>query len=284
MSTLATSPASAASAVTHARLSFPGVVRSEWIKLRTVRSTLWCYGIMIVLSVGFGLLATRREGTEAVTGAAANGLVVSVDTVGVTIGELILAVLGVLVISGEYGTGMIRSTFAAVPKRIPAVLAKAVVLALTTFVVSLVSIWLTVLVTTPILSGADVSVDIGDSSVFMPLLGGSVFLTLIALLAFSFGLLLRSTAAGISATFGLLLVLPILTEVVYRLTNLNWLQNVSTVLPGSAGGNLYAYGTSVQASTSGLLTLNGWGGFFILLAWVVVIGGIASVLVKRRDA
>ena len=121
-------------------LSFPRVVRSEWIKLRTLRSTVWSFAIIVLLTVGFGLLlaATFDTSTSAIVGVdAENSFAVSVATLGVNFTQLVAAVLGVLIISGEYTTGMIRSTFAAVPTRLPAFFAKVLVLAVSTFVVGL---------------------------------------------------------------------------------------------------------------------------------------------------
>ena len=111
------------------RVTFPRVLRSEWIKLRSLRSTVWSFAIVIAVSAGLALL--MGLGIPAADGAVPadtqTTLVLQASLFGVFFGQLVIAVLGVLVISGEYSTGMIRSTLTAVPRRLPALWAKAVV-------------------------------------------------------------------------------------------------------------------------------------------------------------
>lgn len=273
-------------------LTAAGIVRSEWIKLRTVRSTLWCFGLLIVLVVGVGaLIASLADyGGAAVAGDAARSGIVGMSTAGLNIAVLIVAVLGSLIITGEYSTGMIRSTFAAAPRRTGALVAKAVVLAVSTFVATSIGVWLSALVMWPILAGKDVEVDLGDPSVIMPMLGGAVYVTMIALLAFGFGAMVRSTAGALATVLGLLLVAPVVLQLLAGLTQADWVSTVSSLLPQSAGGKLFEYagtatvpaGAPVVDSTG--LDLNGWGGFGVLAAWDAVVLGIAWILVKRRDA
>ncbi|MBN9187517.1 ABC transporter permease subunit [Microbacterium sp.] len=274
---------------TTGRLTAGGVIRSEWIKLRSVRSTLWCYGLIVLLVIGIGVLASSLSsfGGTALTGDAARSTVVSVNTAGLNIAVLIAAVLGSLIITGEYSTGMIRSTFAAVPRRTGAIAAKAVVLAVTTFLATSVGIWVSALITSPILAAKDVEVQLGEPSVFLPLLGGAVFVTMIALLAFGFGIILRSTAGTLATALGLLLVVPIILSILGALTQgADWVTTVSALMPQSAGSKLFGYASTDTAtvSTGGGLVLNGWGGFGVLSAWVVAVLALALTLVKRRDA
>jgi ABC-2 type transport system permease protein len=280
--------------LTGAHLTFPRIVRSEWIKLRTIRSTVWCFGLIILLTIGFALLgASAGAPTGHPDAEASRQATVLVGTIGVSFSQLIIGVLGVLIISGEYSTGMIRATFTAVPGRLSAIFAKLAVLAVTTFVVSIVAIWLAALITAPILSGKGYDVQLSDPAVYMPLLGGSVYLTLIAILSFAIGSILRSSAGGIATALGLLLVLPIIANIAARVTNAVWISNVGAFLPASAGGQLYTYATAANTTVeqqrgapvlSGAITLDGWQGFFVLLAWTVAGLIIATILVKRRDA
>lgn len=276
-------------------VNFARVVRSEWIKLRTLRSTVWCFAIIVLLTVGFGLLLSATVNTSngpALDVASQKSLAVSVATLGVNFTQLVAAVLGVLIISGEYTTGMIRSTFAAVPTRLPAFFAKALVLAVATFVVGLVSIVATALVTMPILSGKGIGAHLLDGDVMRALLGGAGYLTLIAVLAFAFGAILRSSAGGIASALGLILVIPPVLSIVSALTQATWIHNVSVFLPSDAGGRMFALGQAVslrggEATTqaaSNLLTLDATQGFLVLLGWVVVLLAAAAVLIRRRDA
>lgn len=271
------------------RLSFPHLVRSEWIKLRSIRSTFWCYAILVVVTIGMAALvgANTNSGGQDLPTDIANGTVVNVNTVGVLLSSLVVGVLGVLIITGEYGTGQVRSTFTADPRRSGVILAKATVLALTTFLVSAAATWIGVLISLPLLAGNGVEPEIGDPSVFLPILGSSVFLTLLALLAFGIGLLVRSSAGGIAITLGILLVLPVVLGLMAGLMKVDWPMDIMSFLPDSAGGQLYAYsydGASAAATaTNGGIKLNGWGGFGVLAAEVLVVGGLALTLARRRD-
>ena len=293
-----TTTAAPAARLGDAHLSTLHVVRSEWIKLRTLRSTWWCLALIVALSVLFGLLiaAFINRDSSALPTAAQDGDLVAVVTVGTSFTQLIAAVLGVLVVSGEYGTGMIRSTFTAVPRRLPAVLAKLVVLAVAMFVTGLVAVALTFAATVAILAGHGISAHLGDVAVWMPIVGSAVYLALVAALAFGIGALVRNTAGGISITIGLLLVLPILLSVAIALTQATWLSNVNAVLPSAAGAQLHAFaapaGTAAVSGPGGRgpaqaaadVVLNGWGGLGVLVAWILVALIPALVLVRRRDA
>lgn len=277
-------------------VTFPRVVRSEWIKLRSLRSTVWCYAIIALLTVGFGLLlaTTYNAAADATLPVASQrAIIVQVATLGVNFTQLVAAVLGVLMVTGEYSTGMIRSTFTAVPARLPAFFAKALVLALTTFIVSAVSISAAALVTAPILAGKGVGAHLMDSAVLWALLGGAGYLTLIAILALTLGAILRNSAGGIASALGLVLVVPPVLRIVSSITHATWISNVSAFLPSEAGGKMYSLGQVIaergpgaQATQTapGLVSLDGTQGFLVLLAWIVVLGVAAAMLLKRRDA
>jgi ABC-2 type transport system permease protein len=268
------------------RLSFPHLVRSEWIKLRSIRSTFWCYAILVVVTIGMAALvgANTNSGGQDLPTDIANGTFVNANTVGVLLSSLVVGVLGVLIITGEYGTGQVRSTFTADPRRSGVILAKATVLAVTTFVVSAVATWIGVLISLPLLAGNGVEPEIGDPSVFLPILGSSVFLTLLALLAYGIGLLVRSSAGGIAITLGLLLVVPTVLALMSGLMNVEWPTNIAAFLPDMAGGQLYAYSyDGASVADDGGVVLNGWGGFGVLAAEVVAVGALALTLARRRD-
>ncbi|MEO6116484.1 MAG: ABC transporter permease [Pseudolysinimonas sp.] len=285
-------------------LTFGGVLRSEWIKLRTLRSTLWCYVIIVILTIGLGLLIASalpvpKAGTPVATHDVQQSTWVTVSTLGIAFAQLVSAVLGALVITGEYGTGMIRSTFAAVPKRLPAVAAKALVFAVTTFVVALVGLVITAVVTAPLLPGKGITADFSDGKVWLALVGGAGYVALIGLLAFGIGLIIRSSAAGIAAALGLVLVVPTILQVVASVTRADWPANIAAFLPSSAGGKLYAYqgaaseslapsrpggAASAAASAANTITLDSWQALLVLLGWVVVAFVVGAILVKRRDA
>lgn len=274
--TVTTSPAhSSAHHVSDVRLSAVGILRSEWIKLRSLRSTVWAYAVILLLQIAIGLLVIsvtvgRNEGRNGVPLADIPGLGILGATAGVLFAQLVVSVLGVLVISGEYSTGQIRSSFAAVPKRLPVLWAKAAVFFVVTFVVSFVGILIAYLVTAPILAGAGISSNLFSSDVFVPLLGAALFLSLIGVLAMGIGAILRSTAGGIAAALGLLLVVP----VIFQLIPADWSASIVDWLPGSAGQAIY------DASA----VFDWWQALLIMLGWIVIAFAAAAVLMRRRDA
>ncbi|MFJ3034344.1 ABC transporter permease [Curtobacterium pusillum] len=265
------------------RLGFGRLLRSEWIKLRSIRSTVWCYAILVVVTIALATaLGSALAPGGPVTQDGANGTVVTINTASVSLTALVVAVLGVLIITGEYGTGQVRSTFTADPRRTGVILAKAAVLAVTTFVVSAVSIWIGVAISAALQAGKGVRADLADPSVFMPILGASVYVTLLALLAYGIGLLVRSSAGGIAITLGILLVLPIVLSLFASVLQAQWLMDVFRFLPDQAGTQLYAYSAGDAVQQDGVV-LNGWGGFAVLAAEVVVVGALALTVARRRD-
>ncbi|MEA9986402.1 MULTISPECIES: ABC transporter permease [Subtercola] len=257
------------------RLSAAGILRSEWIKLRTLRSTVWAYAVILVIQIAFGLLIVAisvndggiSRGPE--RGITLASLATFGPIAGVAFGQLVVSVLGVLVISGEYTTGQIRSSFAAVPKRLPVLWAKVAVFGVVTFVVSLVSILLTYLVTAPILSGAGVTSNLFEGNLLLTFVGAAGYLALIGILSMAIGAILRSTAGGIAGALGLLLVVP----VVFSLIPADWAHSLSDWLPSAAGSNIYQPGI-----------FEWWQGLLILLGWIVVALATAATLMRRRDA
>jgi ABC-2 type transport system permease protein len=279
--------------VTLSRLTFGGLLRSEWIKLRSLRSTFWCYLLVIVLNAGFTLLIVSRDLTggaaagpgRAVTGESGMSLATTAVTVGINFTALIAAVLGALMITGEYGTGMIKSTFAADPRRLGAIFAKAIVFGVVTFVVGLVSLVISTLIATPLLkSNSNITLDWSDGTFWLAVIGGAGFLALAGLISYFLGTIVRSSAGGIAVGIGLLFVANIVMAIVESATRAAWASNVDAFLPSRAGGLMFGYGAGTSSVKNGIVTLDQTQGLLVVLAWVVVTGIVALVLVKRRDA
>jgi ABC-2 type transport system permease protein len=262
-----------------ARLSAIGILRSEWIKLRSVRSTVWSYAIIVVVSFGIALLLSATITFDGATPPAEmqTGIVLQASTFGIYFGQLIVGVLGVLTISGEYSTGMIRSTLTAVPKRLPALAAKALVLFVTTFVVGLISVFGSLLIATPLLAGNGVEADFGDGTLIGSLLLAALYLALVAVFALGLGTILRSSAGGIAASLGTILLLPTIVSLIAALTQAEWANDLMPYLFSNAGTGMYTPLMGGEGLDQGQNTL-------IVLAWVAVslIGG--ALLLKRRDA
>jgi ABC-2 type transport system permease protein len=257
-------------------LSFAGILRSEWIKLRSLRSTIWSYLLVILISVGMAALLSLSLSVGP-TGATLpeaeqTSLLLQASTFGIYFGQLVVAVLGVLVISGEYSTGMIKSTLTAAPRRLSTLWAKATVLFTATYLVSLVGILASFLVASPILAAKGIHGTLFDGDVIMPMLGGALYLALISVFALGIGAILRSSAGGIAAALGILLVLP----VIFQLIPADWAADVLPYLVSNAGFAMFgaAMGPGLEP----------WQGFAVLVGWVAVAIGVAAVLLKRRDA
>jgi ABC-2 type transport system permease protein len=252
-------------------LTAAGLIRSEWIKLRTVRSTIWSFAIVIVASVtlAIGLSSSASDVARTIEEQAAEALWVA--TFGVYIGQLVMAVLGVLVISGEYGTGMIRSTLTAVPKRTPALAAKAVVLFVASFIVGAIATFAASLISVPILAERGVDVQF-DGAFISRLLLASLYLALTSVFALGIGTILRSSAGALSAVLGVVLLLPFL---VFQLefAKADWLRALPPYLFSNAGAGMYTGGVFEQ-----------WQFFLIVVAWTAVSLGLGALLLKRRDA
>ncbi|HSO90451.1 MAG TPA: ABC transporter permease subunit [Arthrobacter sp.] len=267
----------AASVTTRSGLSFVGVLRSEWIKLWSLRSTIWSFALVVVVSVGMALLVSLATQLDQSGAAIAPGdqvrSVVTAATVGIFFGQMIVAVLGVMSVTGEYSTGMIKSSLAAVPKRLPMLAAKAIVVFVATYLVGLGSILGSYLVASPILAQRDIGASLAEPELLRGLFAGPLFLALIAVFALGLGTIFRSTAGGIATALGILLVLPI----VLALIPAEWAVTATPYLIGNAGPEI--------VSPSGFSAIEeGWQNLLIVIGWVAVSTVIGAVLLKRRDA
>lgn len=269
------------------KLNFGGLLVSEWIKLTTVRSTVWSLAVLVLISLGLGLLiATFLEagdagaaagsdapGGPAAAAAAATDWALTSATAGMAMASLVAAILGALNITSEYSTGMIRSSLAAVPKRLPVLFAKAVVLALVTFGVGLITLFGTYLIVTPILEGKGFEAHLDDPQTVIALIGGAAYLAIVAVFSLGLGTIIRSGAGAIAAAVGVLLILPPL----FMLVPLEWLQDLAPYLLSSAGAQM-------RTIPTGSTDVEGWLAVIVSVAWAVVSLVVAAVLLKRRDA
>ena len=193
------------------RVTQARVLRSEWTKLRTQPAALWSLLAAVILIIGFGILYSLLREARPPHGAAAISSFdpVSVSLSGVQLAQIAVGVLGVLVITSEYATGLIRTTLAAVPRRLPVLWGKAGLMVAATVAVSLPAAFAAFLVGQSILARQHLSVALGQPGVVRAVIGGALYLAVAGLLGLGLGALLRSTAGGISALFGLLFAVPI---------------------------------------------------------------------------
>ena len=271
-------------------VTFGGILRSEWIKLMSLRSTIWCYAILVFLPLGLAALFGSTLYVEGMTLDRDTQQTFAVQAVTFSVGmsQLVVAVLGALVITGEYGTGMIRSTLTAVPARLPALFGKIVVFGAVTFVISLVAMVLSALLSAPLLANSGVDVDFGDGAYWAALVGAAGFLALTGIFATAVGTIVRNSAGAIAIVLGFVLVLPTIVQIFAAITMAEWVANLGNILPSNAGARMYAYiGESAAAADPmglGATVLEPWQGALVLVAWVVALLALASLLLKRRDA
>jgi ABC-type transport system involved in multi-copper enzyme maturation permease subunit len=199
-------------------------------------------------------------------------LAVTVPTSGIAFAQLILGSLGVLLMSSEFTTGMARSTFAAVPKRIPAFLAKLVVMMVSAFVLTAVSTYIAGLVSVPILDNYGLTLDLGSSQSVKLLLVNSVYVASVAAIGMALGTMVRNSAGGIMSLVGLFFVAPI----AFQLIPGDFFVEARKYLPGNT---IYPL-TAVEHVPD---TLEAWQAGLVLGAWVVVPLVLAMILLKKRD-
>jgi ABC-2 type transport system permease protein len=256
--------------------TFADVLRSEWVKLRSVRSTSWALTVTVVLGVALGVV---------ISAVAAHGYArfsvsekqswdpTGVSQSGMVLAQLAIVVLGVLCISSEYSSGMIRTSLIAVPKRGRVLAAKALVFAVVTFVVGEVTCLAAFFLGQALITGHAPHAALGDPGVARAVLGGGLYLAALAVLSVATGALLRHAAAAITCMIAALLVLPLIAQVLPD----SWRNPVTEFWPTQAGSQL----TSVYHSAH---TLQPWPGFGVMCVFVAIVYAIAWTLLDRRDA
>jgi ABC-2 type transport system permease protein len=247
-----------------------GVIASEWLKFRSLRSTLLVLAAAVVAMVVFG--AVIAFNTRNPAGLDPEDVVASGPLQGYYLGQLLMAALGVLVVSGEYSSGMIRATFAAVPRRTPVLVAKAVVFTVVVGISMIAASVVAFLVAQAVLSGHRPTYRLSDGSTLRVVVGTGVYLTLVGLVGSVLAWVVRSTPGALVATFAVILVVPILLELVFP----SWGTYIAAYLPTGAG---QSFSTSLTAPHA----LSPWTGLAVMVAWVVVGMVGAAVALKRRD-
>ena len=253
---------------------------AEWTKIRSVRSTVWTLVLFVIITVGLTALLTwlvvshwsgaRAPGRNATIVADPVGFIFGA---GIGLGQLTICVLGVLVISTEYSTGVIRASLLAVPRRWPMLAAKLAVFALLIFVLAEIVAFASFFLGAAILHSR-VAVSLSDSGVQRAVIGAGLYLTVLGILSLAIGALIRHTAAAVSTAIGVVFVLPILAGLLPS----SWGAHVNAYLPEQAGILI-----SHTREVSGDL-LSPWQGFGVLCLWAVLLLGLATYLLNRRDA
>jgi ABC-2 type transport system permease protein len=277
--TVATAPALRNLPPGHYR--FSGALRSEWTKVRTVRSTAWCVLATVVAGIGIGILASASEASRWRSGDVIDMLLfdpTSVSLTGLIFGQLALGVLGVLTISAEYGSGSIRATLAAIPRR-PVVLgAKALVFGVVAFVVSEAVSFGAFFVGQAIMSGSAPTATLSDHDVLRAVIGGGLFLTVLGLFALGLATIIRHTAGSITTFVAILLILPLVDSAFPA--KIGW--PIGRYLPATIGAAMTST-TSRGAHADFLPSFPFWHGFALLCAYALASLVIGGALMIRRD-
>jgi ABC-2 type transport system permease protein len=255
-------------AVTPAR-----VLRSEWTKLHSLRSSRITLLVAVGLLVGLGLLIPLVSVTNWTPHTStANYDSVSRSLGGIYLAQLAFGVLGVLLITGEYTTGMIRATFAAVPRRLPVLWAKLAVFGATTLVLGTIACLAAFLGGQAIFASKHVDASLSDPGVLRAVLGAGLFLGGIGALGVGLGALIRNSAGAVATLTGLLFVVPVIVSVLPQ----RWSDAIGPYLPSNAGAMIIFPRPSPGS-------LGPWTGLGVLAAWAAVAIALAAVMLVRRD-
>jgi ABC-type transport system involved in multi-copper enzyme maturation permease subunit len=249
------------------------VLRSEWTKFRSLRSTVYTLLLAVALMIGLGALLAAIAASQP-KGLDAGATAISTSLTGTFFAQLSIGVLGILLITGEYSTGMIRASLAVVPARLPMLWAKLAVCAGAVFLTMLASSFIAFTVGQALLSGKHLNASLSDPGALRSIVGAALYLTVAAITALALGALLRNTAAAISTFVAVFFVIPPLAP----LLPASWSDHFVQYLPSNAGAMLLD-------GTYGLAhPLSPWTGFAVMCAYALVLIGFAAWRLRRVDA
>nr|WP_155055710.1 ABC transporter permease [Streptomyces blattellae] len=271
--TTETSPAAPQHARPRYKVTGLRVLRSEWSKLWTLRSTWITLGLGLAFVIAFGVIAASQyESGGGPNDDLSDSTALGLSLFGLAFAQLAIGILGVLVTAGEYSTGMIRSTLAAVPRRLPVLWSKSAVFGAVALAVGTIGAFVTFPIVSELVSGTAAELSLSDDGVLRGLLGAGLYLGLIAVIGTALGALFRSVAGGIAVLVGVLLLVPGLTSLLPN----SWEDEVSKYLPSSAGESMYAL-------THDAATLSPTAGLLVLLGWTALALAGAAYRLKRTD-
>ena len=260
------------------RVTQARILLSEWTKLHSLRSTRWSFLAATVLGIGLSCIFAAVTASHWSSMSLHDRLdrhPLDIALAGVNVAQLAVAVLGVLVITGEYSTGMIRASLTAVPKRLPVLWAKSAVFAAVTFVLMLPTVLIAFFGSQAILRNHHIlQISFTAPGVARSVIGGAGYLVLVGVLALAIGAILRNTAGGIALFVFLLFVLP----------------GITAILPSSVADSISPYlplnaGTTVASVTfDNSHHLSSWGGFAVFAGYAALAVILAAVGLRRRDA
>jgi ABC-type transport system involved in multi-copper enzyme maturation permease subunit len=264
------------------RAGLAGAVRSEFTKLRSVRSTYWTLFALLLVSIGLGAAITG--------GAAANwshmaaGDKATFDSTQISLfaffelGQLVIAVIGAMAITAEYSTGMIRTSLTAMPRRGVVYAAKALVFCAVALVVSLVTSFIAFFLGQALLSSTGVSASLSTPLALRAIVGSALFVTLIGMIAFAVGAIIRHTAGAVTTVIAVMFVVPIISNFLPS----NWHADIVRWMPDSAGRIISVTMSTPSGDAAHLFPA--WGQFMVTVVYAAVLLAVGAMLFRKRDA
>jgi hypothetical protein len=257
------------------RASWPGALRSEWTKIRSLRSTVWT--LIATAAVTIGLSALFAFGATQhfkVRGVPPHFDLVRGSMFGLIFGQLVIAVLGAMTLTGEYGTGMIRTSLSAQPRRYVTILSKLGVFTAVALVTGLICTFTSFFIGQQIFGQVHQTASLSDPNVLRAVIGGALFLTVAGLLAFGLGAILRHTAGAITASVGVLFI----SFILFQFLPEDWQIEVQRWIPFFDGSGIWSTGPTEPH------LWGPWTGFAVFFGYALIalIGGIATF--RTRDA
>ncbi|GAA3296135.1 ABC transporter permease [Streptomyces cinereospinus] len=250
------------------------VVRSEWTKIRSVASTVWTLSLAVVVTVGLGMLisALSRNEFQAADEGRRSFDPTFVSFAGMSLGQLAMIVFGVLVVSNEYSSGMIRASLAAVPQRGTFLFSKIAVATLLALAVGMATGFAAFFLGQAVLG--DLRADLGDPGVLRAVLGAGLYMTLITVFSMGVATMLRSPMLSLGV------LMPFFFLISTILGNVSATRAFGRYLPDQAGSRIMQVVVPAGDDTP----YGPWGGLGIMVLWVVAALAGGLLLLKRRDA
>jgi ABC-type transport system involved in multi-copper enzyme maturation permease subunit len=258
-------------AVTSKPVTLRRTITSEWIKFRTLRSSGFMLAGAVIGTIAIGMIVgwnTRHLNRSLDP----EDIVASAVLQGYYLGQLLIGALGVLFVSGEYSTGMIRSTMSAVPRRLPVLVAKVVVFVAVTATTIIPACVIAFVSGQAIISRSRTGFSLGDPGVLRLVVGTGVYLVCIGLIGSACGWIVRNTPGALVTYFAIILVLPGIFGNVLG----NWGKDVAQYFPSEAARGFVS-------SLPVPYTLSTWTGFGVLIAWVVIGLAASAFALRQRD-
>ena len=263
------------------RASLAGTLRSEFTKIRSVRSTYWTLLLLVAAGVAWSVAYCAGEASKWPTMSAQDKFgfdPAQSSVVGLALlGQLVIVVLGTLTLTSEYSTGMIRTSLTVMPRRGVLYAAKATVFAAAALAVALVASFASFFTGQALLASTHAGATLSQPNVLRAVIGTALYVVLCGLFAFGLGAILRSTAGAMTAAYGFLFLLPQLAKALPS----SWYADVDRWLPGGDVVNAITNTHGVNASPH---LFSAWGEFAVFGAYTLAVLATGALLFRRRDA